>query len=488
MTKKLHEVRDPIHVFVRLTSDEREVLNSRAFQRLRYIHQLALTYLVYPGATHRRFEHSLGVMELATRIFDVVTDKANVAENVRELLPEVDDDFKRTYWRQVLRVAALCHDMGHLPFSHAAEKDLLPPGVTHEDLTRKIVLDDELGGILDNLKIQRTDVVKLALGPDKAPDLTFSTWETILAEIIVGDAFGADRMDYLLRDSHHAGVAYGRFDHFRLIDTLRILPSPPSGTAKPAVEEATAPAAAPAGPASQSEAPCEDKTDASANASDPAPAQESEDDSDEPALGILDGGLHSAEALMIARFFMFSQLYFHPVRRIYDIHLKDFLLQTLSDGKYASSVNEHLEMTDNEVTASIMRASRTNGSPGHDPARRIAKREHFKLFYSRHPADLKINLQPGKAVYEAAKAEFGEENVRWDHQPAKGRAPDFPVSPKEGPITSSMAMSDPLNHLPAASFDYVFVNPSLRKKAQTWLDSNRKEILSPTEDSEHGAA
>lgn len=78
MSSKLHEIRDPIHAFVRLDSDERKVLNSAPYQRLRDIHQLALTYLVYPGATHRRFEHSLGVMELAGRIYDVVTDPENL--------------------------------------------------------------------------------------------------------------------------------------------------------------------------------------------------------------------------------------------------------------------------------------------------------------------------------------------------------------------------------------------------------------------------
>ena len=65
MSSKLHEIREPVHAFVRLDSDERTVLNSAPFQRLRGIHQLALTYLVYPGATHRRFERSLGVMELS---------------------------------------------------------------------------------------------------------------------------------------------------------------------------------------------------------------------------------------------------------------------------------------------------------------------------------------------------------------------------------------------------------------------------------------
>ena len=65
MSKHVHEIRDPIHVFVRLDSDERAVVDSSPFQRLRHIHQLALTYLLYPAATHKRFEHSLGVMELA---------------------------------------------------------------------------------------------------------------------------------------------------------------------------------------------------------------------------------------------------------------------------------------------------------------------------------------------------------------------------------------------------------------------------------------
>ncbi len=72
MVKHFHEIRDPIHVFIRLSTDERNIVDTTPFQRLRHIHQLALTYLVYPGATHKRFEHSLGVMELASRVFDVI--------------------------------------------------------------------------------------------------------------------------------------------------------------------------------------------------------------------------------------------------------------------------------------------------------------------------------------------------------------------------------------------------------------------------------
>jgi HD superfamily phosphohydrolase len=140
------EIRDPIHVFVRYGPDEEKIIASHAFQRLRYIHQLALTYLVYPGATHRRFEHSLGVMEVASRIYDVVTNPQNIYhEAVREFVPRGKDDRRgHEYWRQVLRCAALCHDLGHLPFSHASEKDLLPEGWDHERLSQEIIMGKDL--------------------------------------------------------------------------------------------------------------------------------------------------------------------------------------------------------------------------------------------------------------------------------------------------------------------------------------------------------
>ena len=128
------------------------------------------------------------------------------------------------YWRRVVRMAALCHDIGHLPFSHAAETELLPSGWDHERLSVELILDSELKPKWKDLKINPEHVAKIAVGPKHYSQEPFTDWETILSEIITGNAFGVDRMDYLLRDSLHSGVAYGRFDHFRLIDTLRILP------------------------------------------------------------------------------------------------------------------------------------------------------------------------------------------------------------------------------------------------------------------------
>jgi len=434
MAKRIHEIRDPIHNFIRLDSGERNVLDSRPFQRLRYIHQLALTYLVYPGATHRRFEHSLGVMELAGRVYDIVTEPDNIHESISTIVPP-HDSYDHQYWRRVLRMAALCHDMGHLPFSHAAEKDLLPDGWDHERLTIDIIQSCEMESIWKDLKIQPDDVAKLAVGPKKYKDATFSDWEILLSEIIVGDAFGVDRMDYLLRDSHHAGVAYGKFDYYRLIDTIRILPR-------------------------------------------------EYEDSTEPTLGIEEGGLHSAESMLLARYFMYMQLYFHHVRRIYDIHLKDFLKAWLSDGYLPVALDDHLQLTDNEVTAELQKAARDEKHPGHDPARRIVNREHFRLLYHRNPDDLRKNPDAAEAIFDAACNKFGRETVRYDSYEQKRSVLDFPILDNDGRIVSSQAKSVTLKNVPIVAVDYIFISPKYRKNAEDWLKQNREIIITQKEEDE----
>ena len=427
MKKITHEIRDPIHVFIKMSSDERKILDTPFFQRLRHIHQLATSYLVYPGATHKRFEHSLGVMELAGRVFDVITHPESLLPRVRELLPEINETQNLYYWRSVLRMAALCHDLGHVPFSHASEKELLPKGWNHEKITIELIkhLSSEFEDIVQPLKV--LDVQKLAVGPSKL-NVEFTDWETILSEIIVGDCFGVDRMDYLLRDSYHTGVAYGKFDHYRLIDTLRILP-------------------------------------------------EKHLDSEEPSLGVEEGGLHSAEALLLARYFMFSQVYFHPVRRIYDIHLRDFLKEWLDGGLFSTAKEKHQNLTDNEVLAGIRASARDSNLPGHEHAKRILNRGHFKLLYQRQPGDMEVNPDPGGVIYKALAEKFGKGYFRRDVYPQKGSSTDFPVSRRDGSIVSSLALSGVLNNIPIALVDFVFVDREKEGKAREWLDSNKEEIL-----------
>ena len=342
-----HEIRDPVHGFIRLDSDERAVLDSKPVQRLRNVHQLAMEYLVYPGATHKRFEHSLGVMELASRVYDTITRSDLVHDKIRRLFRDyIENDDQRRYWRRVLRMAALCHDIGHLPFSHAAEAELLPKKWTHETITVELIRSPEMREIWQRVTPPLTTehVAKLAVGPAKLQSGEFSDWEAVLSEVIVGDAFGVDRMDYLLRDSLHTGVGYGRFDHYRLIDSLRILPK--------------------------------------------------DDNSEEPTLGLERGGIGSAEALRLARYWMFDQVYFHQVRRAYDIHLKDFLRGWLSDGRFTTDADAFLGLTDIEVLAG-MRQEAKNGS---EHAQRIIDRKHFRAVYAWDREDLKVNAEPGMTI------------------------------------------------------------------------------------------
>ena len=419
---KPHEVRDPIHTFIRMESAERAVVDSIPYQRLRYIHQLALTYLVYPGATHTRFEHCLGVMDLATRIFDVVTDDRNL-EHASDLVPPKG---VRGQWRQVLRMAALCHDLGHLPFSHAAEKELLPEGVTHEDISLRIILSREMKPLWDKLHIRAEDVGRLAVGPEYYPE-PLTGWETLLSEIITGEAFGADRMDYLLRDAYHAGVAYGRFEHHRLIDTMRILPS-------------------------------------------------QEEDSIVPTLGLEQGGIQSAESLLWARYLMYTQLYFHHVRRIYDIHLKQFLKAWLPGGVFGVEVEDHLGLCDTEVISAIRLASKDPSSPGHVPARRIMRREHFRAVADFNAADRLSEPEAAKRLTTLLQTKFGGEAVELDDYTQKSRGARFPVLTRDEKVEWSTRLSATLNQVPTFSVQYVFVDPQFADAARVEVARFRSEL------------
>jgi len=432
-----HEVRDPIHGFIRYTGEERKVLDSKPLQRLRYINQLATAYMVYPGATHKRFEHSLGVMELATRVFDVLTNSHNLTDEIRTVLPELDDADKVRSWGRTLRLAALCHDLGHLPFSHAAEGELLPAGISHEMLTGKIIREalKAVWSLIDPpVDVER--IVKLALGPKENAKADYTPWEAILSEIIVGDAFGVDRMDYLLRDSYHAGVPYGHFDHWRLIDNLRILTQAPSDSG--ATESAEA-----------------------------------------PALGMEVGALHTAEALLLARYYMFRQIYFHPIRLIYDIHLKDFLKEWLSDGHFPEKPEDHLRLTDNEVGAAIWKAAFEKSGPGHEHARRLVLHDHFRLIYSAARNDREKRTEAGEAVLEALGRQFDEKNFRRARHRMAAGSEDFPVLLKDGTVSSSIGQSDVLEKIPPISVDCVYADPLVCEKANAWLAANLDDVLVP---------
>jgi hypothetical protein len=207
--------------------------------------------------------------------------------------------------------------------------------------------------------------------------------------------------------------------------------------------------------------------------------QEGKEGSEEPTLGIEEGGLHSAEALLIARYFMFKQLYLHHVRRIYDIHLMDFLLRWRRGEKLPIDLTQNLEITDNEVMSELLKASRDREHPGHDPARRIIKREHYKLIYRSDPTDKATNPECAAYIYKAAAKKFGADAVRLDSYTTKGNPLNFPVWTHGKRVISFANMSDLIEVQPPISIDYVFINPDMREDGVKWLIENRGSVIVP---------
>ena len=190
--------RDPVHGFIHLSRNELKLVESKAFRRLRSIKQLALTYLVYPGAMHTRFEHSLGVMELASRAFEALNAEQKSRERLKSTLRKID--MKVDEAKILLRATALLHDVGHLPFSHGGE-DVLP--TKHEQVSIAIIRENQLSNLLEQEFYSGiVGHITLLLGDENVPP------ELLILKKLISGQFDADRMDYLSRDSLHCGVCW----------------------------------------------------------------------------------------------------------------------------------------------------------------------------------------------------------------------------------------------------------------------------------------
>jgi HD superfamily phosphohydrolase len=191
---------DEIYGYIPLTQIELQLVNHVLFQRLNNIKQLGAAYRVFPGAQHTRFSHSLGVMYTMDRM---VTSPNLVAQI------SVED-------RQKLRVAALLHDIGHYPFSHVTETVMTEHQTIgerkHEKLSEYIIAKSSVADILKKNGLDPLEVGQIITGQSS---------ETLFNQLMSSE-IDADRIDYLMRDSVHTGVAYGRFDINRLIHTLSL--------------------------------------------------------------------------------------------------------------------------------------------------------------------------------------------------------------------------------------------------------------------------
>lgn len=200
MFEKLDEMkvfRDPIHGYIHI--DDKVIwdcVKTREFQRLHRIHQLGTSYMVYPSAEHSRFTHSLGVYEIVRRMITEVKD-------LKECLSERE--------KIVVMLAALLHDIGHGPFSHAFES-VCP--ISHEEFTIRIITNDsEINQVLETAAD--------GLSSEVAEVINHTHSNPLLSQLISGQ-LDADRMDYLLRDAYFTGTKYGEFDLERILRTLRV--------------------------------------------------------------------------------------------------------------------------------------------------------------------------------------------------------------------------------------------------------------------------
>jgi len=280
-------VKDPVHGYIRLYDHERKIINSKAFQRLRRIKQTVSAHYVYPGATHTRFSHSLGVMHISGMFVNRLLEP--LLSNHEIEIAEAQRYFF------LVRLWGLTHDIGHGPFSHVFDEAILKRiRYSHESLGHKILTEDpEMTSIFDNISknlgITAKDVSELMMK-------TSEEWEpgknigrsnhcdSALYHVLLG-SYSCDIIDYLLRDSLFTGAGYGDIDWQRLLTYSRL---------------------------HQREVALEKKAE------------------------------DSLCAFLLARLFMFAAVYYHKTSRAFDRVAESFLVKTNDLIKW----NEEIENVD----------------------------------------------------------------------------------------------------------------------------------------------
>lgn len=337
-----HIIRDPVHHTIVLSADERQLIDHPLFQRLRRIKQTAFLSLIFPGSTHDRFSHSIGVMHMGGQIFDSIAEDFVDTFGPRALQPT-----QKEYFRRLIRLAALLHDIGHGPFSHSLE------GVTHAGRTihptRKALfecgsipnhwIDEKIfklkGSWLDEpAQHEEFSIALIARIAEEKGGRIAGVWGQDIASLIadwvvssnefmdmdklgpsgkwnlkpalksmVSGEIDCDRMDYLLRDSLYTGVPYGQYDKDMLISNIIWRPHPDKPT--------------------------------------------------QLALGIRRKALHAFEDFLTSRFHMFMQLYSHKAAVGFDIVLENALAE-LPDFHIHPDLKEYVTWSDDWLLRKIL--------------------------------------------------------------------------------------------------------------------------------------
>jgi len=339
------EIRDVVHGSISIDPSELPIIDSRYFQRLRHIKQLGFAENSFPSATHNRYIHSLGAMRTASLAFESIFRERAVSP-LRLALPAA----ARGRFRAVVRLAALLHDVGHGPLSHTTEfampdvRKLAVPGqpegkrarkATHEDYTLKIILDSGLTPMLERAG-QPHGFTPTHIASLVEPSLAVSDdffFEHVdgekvdfrpLLQQLISSELDADRMDYLRRDSLHAGVSYGQFDFDWIIANLS---------------------------AHVRDGRC--------------------------YLGLEHRALYAFEDFLISRFHMFLMVYFHYKSVVFDEMLRQYLTSPDCDYSLPSDIEKYCDSNDAELYSHLARST-------NEWARRISERRPYRMLVELH--------------------------------------------------------------------------------------------------------
>lgn len=337
-------MRDAIHGNIEFDETECKIINTPEMQRLRYIKQLDMAYLVFPGANHCRFEHSLGSMHVA-----------------KELISHIYGDGEKE-----LSYVGLLHDIGHGPFSHLSEfvmEKYLKKN--HEQIGEDVLVSSGIKDILEESGLSFRKIVDYFRDSKKVD--------------LVGGALGSDRIDYLMRDSHYTGVAYGIIDYERLKG--RLVPS-------------------------------------------------------NGGVAITDAGVSGAESLLIARYFMHSNVYMHHAKLIAAKMMQNAISASLEAGE--ASADELVSMTDNNLVSALLASEEKSVR---EMAGRIMDRRLFKRAYY-ESVDKNISTEELEQVIEGAG--FDREDFIVYVRSFKGENDDIEVVDRDGGRIGMLTELSPL--------------------------------------------
>ncbi len=365
------ELRDPVHGAIAVNAGELAVIDTPLFQRLRGVRQLGFGEHVFPGAVHHRYIHSIGAMHLAGEVAARALAAVPLGAASRERLV------------QVARLAALLHDVGHPPLSHAAEsllpsrRELLGEHVeapdaraSHEDVTELVLTKSHLADVLDesfaDMAIRSADICAVIVSRRPGRDSLREAgvdFGSLLHQLVSGE-LDVDRMDYLLRDGYFTGVRYGGYDREWLVSNVTAL-----------VDEGVA------------------------------------------RLAVDIRALATFEHFLLARYHMFQMVYYHPISDAYDATLRRWLASVGPDARFPAALDEFVRCTDGWLRQRLEASA--------DPwARRIVERRPYALV-----AELRTDADRARrgAIAEA----LGAAGVEAHWHTAKPVLSRYAVSPAE---------------------------------------------------------